>query len=161
MTDWWNEFFKVLFSPESFTQAFAGVLVAIIFAALARLFRPLLRNSGLEKTPAPKTYSEQLEKLTNKLSQASTEVDSLLSELTSVANERDIAVQKVESRLKELEKQESQIQKRIQDLKQVPLPVAEHFANLIQTGEKRNALRDYLLFGAGIVVSIIIQALVR
>jgi hypothetical protein len=50
-------------------------------------------------------------------------------------------------------------------LEKTPLAVAEHFAKLVAPGEKRSAMRDYLLFGAGVVVStaigIVIQVFVR
>ena len=33
--------------------------------------------------------------------------------------------------------------------------MAEHFAKLTEVGEKRSAKRDYLLFGAGVIVSVL------
>jgi hypothetical protein len=44
------------------------------------------------------------------------------------------------------------MKKCVQDLQATPIPVAEDFAELISRGERRNALRDYVLFGLGVVV---------
>ena len=48
------------------------------------------------------------------------------------------------------------LRKNIADLKQVPLPAAEYFALMISKGEKSSAFRDYMLFFAGVVVSVIV-----
>jgi len=92
---------------------------------------------------------------------ASKEVDAVLSELSQVARDREKAVQKIEADLQSLQNREKELQKRIETLQNVPLPVAEYFAQLTVSGEKRNAKRDYVLFGAGVVVSTIIAILLK
>jgi len=162
---WYSNFLKDLISRESILQLLLSILAGAAFAALLGTFpsflHMVLKFLRLEASTESETYSQRLKELTSKLTQSSSEVDSLLAELTQVATEREINVTKIEKRLAELEQQEVQIQKRILDLQQVPIPVAEHFATLIQIGEKRSAWRDYFLFGAGVVVSIIIQAVIR
>lgn len=86
----------------------------------------------------------------------SREVDAVLLELTQAARTREESVRKLETDLASLELHEKDLKEKIEALEQTPLPVAEHFAKLIAAGEKRNAKRDYLLFGAGVIVTTII-----
>ena len=60
-----------------------------------------------------------------------------------------------------LENREKQLQESVQALENVPIPVAEHFARLTAVGEKRNAKRDYILFGAGVVVCTVIAIILK
>jgi hypothetical protein len=92
---------------------------------------------------------------------ASKEMDGVLAELASVAKEREKTVGKIEMDLANLQNREKELQERIQHLQNVPLPVAEHFAKLTSSGEKRSARRDYALFGAGVVVSTVIAIALR
>jgi hypothetical protein len=115
-------------------------------------------------TRAPKrgeVYSEQLSQLTSSLIKASKEVDRVLKELTEVASNKEISMKTLESNLASLEKKETDLKERIATLERLPLPVAEHFANLIESGEKRSARRDYILFGAGVLVSTVIAVILK
>ncbi len=132
---------------------------AALLAAVASLvvgLLPILSNL-LGRTPEPpqESYAARLERLTNELTRASDGVDQILSELAGVAREREAAVARLERELGELSSREQHLQKRIDDLQNVPLPVAEHFVALTSQGEKRSAKRDYVLFGAGVLVSTI------
>jgi len=106
-------------------------------------------------------YSEQLSRLTSSLIKASKEVDRVLNELTEVASNRERAMKTLESNLASLEKKETDLKERIAILEQLPLPVADHFAGLIESGEKRSARRDYILFGAGVLVSTVIALILK
>jgi len=53
------------------------------------------------------------------------------------------------------------IRDRVEGLQKVPLPAAEFFAKLIAAGEKKSALRDYLLFLAGVIVSALVVVLLK
>ena len=111
----------------------------------AKRFGPKFKSSAV--------YSEQLSRLTSSLKKASREVDRVLNELSEVASDRERAVKKLESDLTSLERKEIDLKQRIDTLEKFPLPVADHFAKLIESGEKRSARRDYVLFGAGVLVS--------
>ena len=63
--------------------------------------------------------------------------------------------------LGDLTQQEGQLRKTIQELQQVPLPAAEYFASLVNKGEKSSALRDYVLFTAGVVVSAVVTVVLK
>jgi len=139
------------------------ILAALLSGALSLSFGGLLSNDlirrvlkKLLKLPEPSpvaTHRERLANLTESLARASAEVDAVLGELAKVARDREEAISNLEAELGALEAKERALQQRINDLQNVPLPVAEHFAALTESGEKRSARRDYLLFGAGVLVS--------
>jgi hypothetical protein len=65
-------------------------------------------------------------------------------------------MERVEQEVVNLQNQKRESQERIEHLQNLPLPVAEHFANLTLVGAKRSARRDYVLFGTGVIVSTLI-----
>ena len=112
--------------------------------------------------PEPKKpYGERLTELTRSLTKASSEVTSILAELSQVAKEKQTSVKKIEQSLSELEKREKEIKERITTLENVPIPVAEHFAKLMESGEVRSAKRDYVLFGSGVLVTTLITIIIQ
>lgn len=133
----------------------AGVL-SLLLPILERLFWYTAERSGIARPRRVETYSDKLARLTESLTKSSAEVDGILAELTQVAQERERTVRDLETQLIKLTEDEKQTKQRIQDLQNTPLPVAEHFAKLTESGEKRSARRDYLLFGAGVLVSTVI-----
>lgn len=104
----------------------------------------------------PKTYGERLKELVGQLSDATNNVDKILSEVANVAKEREDAINKLETELSDLEGKEKAMKEKIEVLSKTPLPVAQHFAELMRSSEKQSAKRDYMLFGAGVVVSTVI-----
>jgi len=120
--------------------------------------RPVLKLiRRTSRTEAPKKrHSERLAELTTNSNEASREFDSILGELTQVAKSRKSAVAKLESDWPSLEIREKELKGRIEILQQVPVPVVEHFARLIELGEKRSARRDHALFAFGVVVTTLI-----
>jgi peptidoglycan hydrolase CwlO-like protein len=160
MDDIFNWLQSIL-GAEILLSILSGFL-ALTTALASDYLRPLLGKIIVGKQrKKTETYSEKLIKLTSSLTKASAEVDDLLVELSKVASERESAVNKLEADLARLEGDEKQIQQRIKDLKNIPVPVAEHFATIIRQGEKRSASRDYLLFGLGVVVSTVIAILLH
>jgi DNA repair ATPase RecN len=107
----------------------------------------------LRKSKSTQTYSEQLAALTHNLTQSTQQVDLILSELAQVAKEREANIQALEVNLSNLEGREKHLQQRIEELQKVPLPAVEHFAKLLEPGERKSAWRDYMLFGAGVLLS--------
>ncbi|MEI6697337.1 MAG: hypothetical protein WCO13_14880, partial [Bacteroidota bacterium] len=103
----------------------------------------------------------QLSKLTSNLINASKEVDIILTELSLVAEDREKKIQILDSELNLLQKKEAELKNKIETLGKIPIPVAEHFATLLQGGEKMSRKRDYILFGAGVIVTTIISILLN
>ena len=147
--------------PEIPFELLAAALTLGAGAVVMELVPKLLRRILKKSEPSKESYGEKLSRLTESLTKASSEVDEVLSELARIARHREQAVKKLEMELGKLEGREKQLQKRIQELENVPLPVAEHFAKLMAAGEKRSALRDYILFGAGVVVSTVVAIILR
>ncbi|WP_139215409.1 hypothetical protein [Lysobacter sp. cf310] len=116
---------------------------------------------GAEVVPVEKSYSERLAELTASLIDASQQVDSILVELSQVAQEKERAALKLAGELAELEGKELELRERVDALQNMPLPAVEHFAKIIGSGEKRSAKRDYILFGAGVVVSTAIAIVLK
>jgi len=85
----------------------------------------------------------------------------VLAELAQVARSRQSAVEELESNLTSLESREKELKAKIEALEKTPLPVAEHFAQLLAAGERRSARRDYALFGAGVGVTTAIAILIQ
>lgn len=136
-----------------------GKLVVNEFAE--NLLRKLFGRWGWIKAKKEISYSEKLEGMTSNMRRASQDMDALFEELAKATKERKEAMEKVESELLALQKQEKELQERVDQLKSVPLPVAEQFVKLTESGEKRSARRDYALFGAGVVVSTAIAILLK
>ena len=123
---------------------------------LEKLIRRILKQEAPRKT-----YSERLSELITSLNTASAQVDSVLRELSAVAKEKEQAVKKLEIGLAKLQEREHELKKKIEDLQNVPLPVADQFAKLVEPGERRSARRDYILFGAGVLVTTTITILLQ
>ncbi len=113
------------------------------------------------QTEPKKPYAERLSELSSSLTKASREVDSVLGELAEVAQSREAAVQKLETDIETLETREKALKEKIETLASTPLPVAEHFAKLLESGARRGAKRDYVLFGAGVIVTTVIAILIQ
>jgi hypothetical protein len=147
----------------SIISGLASLLAGGLFTAkivqdlLKRLFPKLF---PAKQTP-PESFSDRLSRLTTGLTKASMEVDRVLDELAQVARDRETAVKVLESNLTAMEQQEKELKKKIETLEKVPIAVADQFAKLLETGEKRSAKRDYLLFGAGVLVSTIIAVVLK
>jgi prefoldin subunit 5 len=143
------------------TDVFFSLIVGVLGVLFRNLYPWIMRRLGKEVPTKTEAYSQKLARLTASLTEASKEVDGLLAELVQVARQRESAARELEKRLTELEGREAQLQRRIADLQNTPVPVAEHFAALIQPGEKRSAWRDYSLFVAGVVVSTIVGVILQ
>ena len=134
-----------------------GAIMSLAAGGLAssELIQKSIRALWGRRVPA-KPYSERLAELTENLTKASRDVDAVLLELAKVAQDRAEAVKQIESELAAMEGREKELKERIDVLERTPLAVAEHFAKLVAPSERRSAMRDYALFGAGVVVSTVI-----
>lgn len=134
-----------------------SAIISILTGVLGNaLFRGVRKHKKTEKP-----YGERLAELMSGLTKASSEVDSVLAELAETAQSREKAVRNLEADLAALESRENDAKQRIEALEKTPLPVAEHFARLLRDGEKKSARRDYLLFGAGVLVTTLITIVIQ
>jgi septal ring factor EnvC (AmiA/AmiB activator) len=146
---------------EVLISVLAG-LVSLLFGGsiTSKLIRETLQRI-LGKKQLKKTYTERLSELTTNLTKASTEVDAILLELSNVAVDRENSLKDLEANLVKMENREKELRRKISALQNVPIPVAEYFAKLVEPGEKRSAKRDYLLFGAGVIVTTIVAVILQ
>jgi hypothetical protein len=139
--------------PESIVQTLFHLgtgLLAVGMALIAREFYERLITKVLDKErKVEASYAERIDYLTKTLVNSTREVDAVFQEIGKVALERQFAAEKLQQELAALSQRESELKQRVEALKNVPLPVAEHFARLLETGEKKSAKRDYLLFWCG------------
>lgn len=147
--------------PEMLISIMAALITMVTggFAASDLVRKVLYRILG--KPEPKKTYAVRLSELTHSLTNASAEVDSILAEMSRVTKEKQSSVDKLEEGLSDLEKRENELKDRIATLENVPIPVAEHFAKFMESGEHRGAKRDYILFGAGVLVTTLIAILIQ
>jgi ElaB/YqjD/DUF883 family membrane-anchored ribosome-binding protein len=148
-------------NPEFLLSLISGLLTALAGGLVATDFVRKLVYKVLGKEPPPKTYAKRLSELTSSLTKASSEVDTVLREMNQVAKEREESVRDLEAGLVELETREKELKDKINLLQNVPIPVAEHFAKLVEPSEKRSARRDYLLFISGVVVTTIVAIVLQ
>jgi hypothetical protein len=134
----------------SLIAALVSLLAGGAFHEIVKKLLPLFFG---KKPVAAATYGERLSELTQNLTSASKQVDSVLEELAQVAKDREAAAARLEAELKTLEQREIQLQEKVQHLEKLPLPVAEYFAEISRKEQKRSAWRDYVLFGAGVILS--------
>lgn len=161
-------------------EIIAGLLAVIlggIYPLLKELFelilKKALRKGELNKyqktladifeieTEKPKSYKLRLEETLSTLNKAFKEVDKATEEFTILMKEKEQTIDILEKKLTELSKEEAEIKERVDTLQKVPLEAISHFEEIINKGDKRSALRDYLLFVSGIVVSVIVTIILK
>jgi hypothetical protein len=139
-----------------------GILSLAVGVLFVRFYVSFLRRWTHASVPKRQhTYSDRLSELTAYLTKASREVDAILIEMVRVAQSRELAVNSLDKQLTEMKTKKKGLHARIVELEQVPIPVADHFAKLLETGEKRSARRDYMLFGSGVVVSTVVAIITK
>jgi hypothetical protein len=147
--------------PETLVTVLSAVLTALSGALVgSQLFRQAI-DKLFHKAAPPKTYAERLSDLTGNLTKASSEVDAVLQEMARVAKEREVSVRELEGGLVNLEKREKELKEKIAVLQNVPIPVADYFAKLVEPVERRSAHRDYLLFISGVIMTTVIAIVLR
>lgn len=153
----------------------AGIisLVAGAFLPLmAKILKPVLQkekkinpNSKLVERIAqifsiklgePISYLERTTKTLDSLKKASEEMEIATFEFNSIMKEKQATVDFLEGKLSVLSLKETELRDKINTLQNVPIEAMKHFEEMLNKGNKRSAYRDYLLFGAGVVVSVIV-----
>ena len=137
-----------------------GALASLIIGLVTSLAQRGIFGSRVEnKTQEDPT--EKLDRLTRNLSEASADFKSHLEEISVLAQSREKAVTELEFTMTELGKREKALKTQISQLENTPVAVAEYFKSVTAAGEKRGAIRDYVLFTSGVIVSTIIALLMR
>jgi hypothetical protein len=119
------------------------------------LGKEIVKAFGIERS------TDGPEQMFEALSSASQKMDVIVKQIQNYTEGREQAVAELESHLGLLSQQEQEMKQRIQGLRNVPLPAAEYFAQLVNKSEKRSAYRDYVLFLLGVLVTAGVGVLLR
>jgi hypothetical protein len=150
--------------------AAVGVLVPLVQDLVGRLIKSGVGDKFFRETSAGRQIVKALglersltgpEVLFKELSAASQKMDVIVKQIQEYTQRREQAVAELESQLGVLSQQEQEMKQRIQGLQNVPLAAAEYFAQLVDKRERRSALRDYVLFLIGVVVTSGVEVLLR
>jgi len=150
--------------------AAVGILVPLVQDLVGRLIKSGVGDKFFRETSAGRQIVKALglernltgpEALFKELSAASQKMDVIVKQIQEYTQGREEAVAELESQLGALSQQEQEMKQRIQGLQNVPLAAAEYFAQLVDKRERRSALRDYVLFLIGVVVTSGVEVLLR
>jgi hypothetical protein len=139
-----------------------GILLPLIEFSASRLPPPVLRF--LERVGAieiRKDYQTRVRSSLAALSSASKQLDDVLADISRITHERETTVADLEHKLSLLGQREGELKSRIDALERVPIEAVHYFEKVLRKGERRSAMRDYMLFGFGVVVTTAITILLR
>src|SRR5215208_3222081 len=138
-------------------QLLIAILIGLIFFAVEN--RILSRRSG--ERGSKSTSTGDLSQLVNGLNRTSLELDSILAQIVEVAQNRADAANQLQAEMKRLEEAEDEYLVRIETLKNEPLRIVNDLLNELQPNRIRTPRRDFMLFLAGVVVSVIVSVGLR
>jgi hypothetical protein len=134
-------------------QLLIAILIGLIFFAVEN--RVVSRRSREKDSSA--TSTGDLARLVNGLNKTSLELDSILAQIVEVAQNRADAAIKLQAEMKRLEEAEEEYLVRIETLKNEPLRIVNDLLNELQPNRIRTPRRDFMLFLAGVLVSVIVS----
>ena len=138
-----------------------SILAAALGSSIVGFILALARKLGQQSEKTQKTHGERIAELTESLMKASTEVDKIMEEFAQMAQEREETVSKLEKDLAEKQKRRRDLQQTLDRLEKADPKLAKDFAELVRPMQKRSAYRDYILFGAGVVLTTLIAILIQ
>jgi septal ring factor EnvC (AmiA/AmiB activator) len=141
-------------------------ILTSLFGVFASMISYIIVDYGFKfffkkRTSLKESYNLKLKQLTSNLETASKEVDKIIIELTNHIESKEKHLNTLENELNKMSSKEIELKQKIEALQKTPIIVADHFAKLVEQGENRSKRRDYLLFGAGVLVTTIISLLLK
>ena len=134
-------------------QLLIAILIGLIFFAVENR----IVSSRTREKDSSATSTGDLSRLVNGLNKTSLELDSILAQIVEVAQNRADAATKLQAEMKRLEEAEEEYLVRIETLKNEPLRVVNDLLNELQPNRIRTPRRDFMLFLAGVLVSVIVS----
>lgn len=122
------------------------------------IFAKLLSIESDDQVP---NYRERISRTLEALKKASNEMETATAEFNSIMREKQATIDELESKLSDLSAKESELSSKIETLQKVPIEALTHFEKILYKGDKRSAYRDYILFGAGVIMSLIVTIILR
>jgi hypothetical protein len=167
---------KINSMPEIGLEILASICAALLGALLPiakQLVRDLRKRHTAEEffssrfggailaTLGLGVVADSPKQMFTELTETSQRLDRIVTRIQDYTTMRESAVAELETKLENLSAQEGRLRQTIEQLQNVPLPAAEHFAQLIKKEEKGSALRDYALFVAGVIVSAVVSIVLK
>jgi hypothetical protein len=152
-----------ILSNQTFITIIAAILSGIL-PVLYEIYKKYRESRKKDKlqidySVATSPYQDRLSKLLDNLKKSSVDFDEILHEMSSLATSREEEVRRLEIDLVKLENKEREVKEKVENLHNIPLPVADHLAKLIE--RKKSARRDYILFLSGVIVSTVISIILE
>jgi len=107
------------------------------------------------------SYRDQITRTLEALKKASNEMETATAEFNTIMKEKQATIDELESKLSDLSSKESELSSKIETLQKVPIEALTHFEKILSKGDKRSAYRDYILFGTGVIVSVIVTIILK
>jgi hypothetical protein len=154
-------FFGDNMDKELLSTIISGIIALVAGTGLTWIRSFLTKRFGTKKVPEKFDYNAKIEASVKMMKRSSGEINTLIAELEEFSGEQRRRVQEMEMALEKLNREEQELSKRMEAMKSVSVPAAEHFAAIMQKENSRGAKRDYLLFAAGVVASIIVSIVLK
>jgi hypothetical protein len=107
------------------------------------------------------SYKKRLSATLELLRAAFAEVDKATQDINKLMKEKEKNLDEMELTVTQLTNQEAELKDRVDTLQKVPVEAVRHFEKILDRGDKRSARRDYFLFGAGVVSSIVVTIILK
>jgi hypothetical protein len=152
-------FQKEAVRQDIFLQAFGAISIVMILVLgyfPVHWLSTAKRRRSLPAQRLQTEYRHRMQGLVEELARASSEVDDMLKEISEATADRQTLLCTLETRVKELSQREREQIERVQALENVAFPAVDYFLQVTSKGEKRSAIRDYVLFIASIVLGVVV-----
>lgn len=140
---------------ESISSVIIPLLIAVLIGFVFFIVENRIMSRRAEKVGSKATSTGDLARLVNELNKTSSELDDILVDMVQVAQGRGEAAAKLQEEIKRLEQAEEDYLVRIETLKNEPLRVISDLLNELEPNRIRTPRRDFLIFLAGVVTSVL------
>jgi len=143
----------------------SGVLLQLLVTVLIGIVLFFVGNRIIARRStqagSKTTTTGDLARLAKGLNTTSGELDKILEKIVEVAQNRAAAAITLQEEMKRLEEAEEEYLVRIETLKNEPLQIVNDLLNEFEPNRIRTPRRDFMLFLAGVVVSVIVSVGLR
>jgi hypothetical protein len=127
----------------------------------SKLFQNIAKTFEINLEDQPVSYQDRIMGALEALKKASVEMSKANAEVNEIMSEKQRTLGELEKKLLFLSAEENKLSTKIEALQNVPLEAVQHFEDILSRGEKRSAYRDYILFGTGVVVSVVVSIVLK
>jgi len=142
---------------ENISSVLLQLLITILIGFVFLIIESRAVSRRSREAGSKPTSTGDLARLVKGLNKTSNELDKILAQIVEVSQDRAQAATKLQAEMKKLEEAEEEYLVRIEILKNEPLRVMSDLLNELQPNQIRTPRRDFMLFLAGVVVSVIVS----